>query len=212
MFHLQCSYFLDPSLHLNSKWDIHVKNKRNWFARCMSVHMLLIPKTVCEFQLLFTPWCEQVAQPMVTPNPHWNLFLRWLRKEQSAKDRGRGKSFFSSVAPTTQLLSIEPVEKWKKGNHIMLNMSYDNKRTKISSGFWIEDSYLLSSSATGVLCMFIEICSAVYLKLFLCCVRLKYASFCNLVFMYCLVMFHQILLCICIPSLRCICIVRRGCA
>lgn len=51
---------------------------------------------------LFLPY------PMVMPKPHWNLFLRWLRKAPRANDRGRGISFFSSVAPTTQLLSKEP--------------------------------------------------------------------------------------------------------
>jgi len=44
------------------------------------------------------------------PNPHWNWFFLWLRKAQRARDRGRGSSFFSSVAPTTQLLSKEPTD------------------------------------------------------------------------------------------------------
>lgn len=63
--------------------------------------------------------CTEAAQPMVTPKPHWNLFLRWLSKEQSARDRGRGSSFFSSVAPTTQLLSTEPAEKWRNKGFII---------------------------------------------------------------------------------------------
>ncbi|TNN44446.1 hypothetical protein EYF80_045334 [Liparis tanakae] len=45
---------------------------------------------------------------MVTPKPHWNLFFWWLRKVQSTRESGSGSSFFSSVAPTTQLLSTEP--------------------------------------------------------------------------------------------------------
>lgn len=49
------------------------------------------------------------AQPMVRPKPHRNLFLRWFRKAQRDSVRGRGGSFFSSVAPTIQLLFTEPV-------------------------------------------------------------------------------------------------------
>lgn len=49
------------------------------------------------------------AQPMVRPKPHKNLFLRWFRKAQRDSVRGRGGSFFSSVAPTIQLLFTEPV-------------------------------------------------------------------------------------------------------
>lgn len=45
---------------------------------------------------------------MVTPKPHWNLFLRWLRKVQRTSESGSGSSFFSNVAPTIQLLSSEP--------------------------------------------------------------------------------------------------------
>ncbi|TNN89197.1 hypothetical protein EYF80_000485 [Liparis tanakae] len=45
---------------------------------------------------------------MVTPKPHWNLFLRWLRNAPRASVSGSGSSFFSSVAPTTQLLSTVP--------------------------------------------------------------------------------------------------------
>uniref|UniRef100_A0A0E9VHI4 Uncharacterized protein n=1 Tax=Anguilla anguilla TaxID=7936 RepID=A0A0E9VHI4_ANGAN len=44
------------------------------------------------------------------PKPHWNLFLRWLRKAPRASERGRGISFFSRVAPTAQLLSKEPLK------------------------------------------------------------------------------------------------------
>lgn len=47
---------------------------------------------------------------MVIPKPHWNLFLRWLRKAPKARVRGSGTSFFSRVAPTTQLLSTVPME------------------------------------------------------------------------------------------------------
>lgn len=49
------------------------------------------------------------AQPMVRPKPHRNLFLRWFRKAQRDSVRGKGGSFFSSVAPTIQLLFTEPV-------------------------------------------------------------------------------------------------------
>lgn len=53
------------------------------------------------------------AQPMVRPKPHRNLFLRWFRKAQSDSVRGKGGSFFSSVAPTIQLLFTEPVgQEW----------------------------------------------------------------------------------------------------
>lgn len=61
-------------------------------------------------EILESPW---PFYPMVMPKPHWNLFLRWLRKAPKASDRGRGTSFFSSVAPTTQLLSKEPEEQEK---------------------------------------------------------------------------------------------------
>lgn len=46
---------------------------------------------------------------MVRPKPHRNLFLRWFRKAQRDSVRGKGGSFFSSVAPTIQLLFTEPV-------------------------------------------------------------------------------------------------------
>lgn len=50
---------------------------------------------------------------MVRPKPHRNLFLRWFRKAQSDSVRGKGGSFFSSVAPTIQLLFTEPVgQEW----------------------------------------------------------------------------------------------------
>lgn len=55
---------------------------------------------------------------MVTLNPHWNLFLRWLRKEHSTNDSGRGSSFFSRFAPTTQLLSIEPGGREGEGSEV----------------------------------------------------------------------------------------------
>lgn len=45
---------------------------------------------------------------MVRPKPHRNLFLRWFRKAQRDSVRGKGGSFFSSVAPTIQLLFTEP--------------------------------------------------------------------------------------------------------
>lgn len=51
------------------------------------------------------------AQPMVRPKPHRNLFLRWLRKAQRDSVSGRGGSFFSSVAPTIQLLFTEPLKR-----------------------------------------------------------------------------------------------------
>lgn len=62
---------------------------------------------VVSVEILKSPW---LFYPMVMPKPHWNLFLRWLRKAPKANDRGRGTSFFSSVAPTTQLLSKEPLK------------------------------------------------------------------------------------------------------
>ena len=50
---------------------------------------------------------------MVRPKPQRNLSLRWLMKAPKAKVRGRGGSFFSSTAPTCQLLSTEPMGgKW----------------------------------------------------------------------------------------------------
>lgn len=50
---------------------------------------------------------------MVRPKPHRNLFLRWFRKAQRDSVRGKGGSFFSSVAPTIQLLFTEPVgQEW----------------------------------------------------------------------------------------------------
>lgn len=53
------------------------------------------------------------TQPMVRPKPHRNLFLRWFRKAQRDSVRGKGGSFFSSVAPTIQLLFTEPVgQEW----------------------------------------------------------------------------------------------------
>lgn len=45
---------------------------------------------------------------MVTLKPHWNLCLRWLRKAPSARVSGRGRSFFSRVAPTIQFVSTVP--------------------------------------------------------------------------------------------------------
>lgn len=50
---------------------------------------------------------------MVRPKPHRNLFLRWFRKALRDNVRGKGGSFFSSVAPTIQLLFTEPAgQEW----------------------------------------------------------------------------------------------------
>lgn len=110
-----CSYFLD-SFFIYKQWLRHIhiynnsKKEINWWCTLYErPHVVILKTSVYEFHFNTV----QAAYPMVTPNPHWNLFLRWLRKEQSAKDSGSGSSFFSNVAPTTQLLSIDPTEKKK---------------------------------------------------------------------------------------------------
>lgn len=47
-------------------------------------------------------------QPTVMLKPQWNLLRQWLRKAPRARVTGRGGIFFSSTAPTHQLLSTKP--------------------------------------------------------------------------------------------------------
>ncbi len=97
---------------------------------------------------------------MVMPNPHWNLLFLWLRKVQRASDRGRGCSFFSSVAPTTQLLSIEPTERVKNVYPIHLNQTFCTKQ-----GIWGVFSLEYQATLFGITQMFrkkTECCSMNY--------------------------------------------------
>lgn len=48
-------------------------------------------------------------QPTVMLKPQWNLLRQWLRKAPRARVTGSGGIFFSSTAPTHQLLSTKPV-------------------------------------------------------------------------------------------------------
>lgn len=50
----------------------------------------------------------RAPQPTVTLKPQWNLLRQWLRKAPRARVTGRGGIFFSSTAPTHQLLSTTP--------------------------------------------------------------------------------------------------------
>lgn len=98
-------------------WSVHVKVQHTNTGslspfQCWSMSPCLFAPVQAWWRVLSVEILElpQPFYPMVTPKPHWNLFLRWLRKAPKASDRGRGSSFFSSVAPTTQLLSKEPEE------------------------------------------------------------------------------------------------------
>ncbi len=96
-------------------WSVHVKVQHTNTGRlspfqCWSMSPCLFALVQAWWRVVIcweSPW---PFYPMVMPKPHWNLFLRWLRKAPKASDRGRGTSFFSNVAPTTQLLSKEPEE------------------------------------------------------------------------------------------------------
>ncbi len=101
-------------------WSVHVKVQHTNTGRlspfqCWSMSPCLFALVQAWWRVVIcweSPW---PFYPMVMPKPHWNLFLRWLRKAPKASDRGRGTSFFSNVAPTTQLLSKEPEEQEKTG-------------------------------------------------------------------------------------------------
>lgn len=51
----------------------------------------------------------RAPQPTVMLKPQWNLLRQWLRKAPRARVTGSGGIFFSSTAPTHQLLSTTPL-------------------------------------------------------------------------------------------------------